>query len=104
MASGSLEATAPSDDKSAEEEQVRQAREEERRLVQSAIAHDAVAFAALYDLHVVRVYRHIYYLVHDVKQTEDLTAQIFLKPGRRSLAIRNAERPSLPGSCVSPTT
>lgn len=27
----------------------------------------------------MRVYRHIYYLVHDVKQTEDLTAQAFLK-------------------------
>ena len=79
MASGSLEATAPSDDTSAADELVRQAREEERRLVQSAIVHDAAAFAALYDLHVVRVYRHIYYLVHDVKQTEDLTAQTFLK-------------------------
>ena len=79
MTSGSLQATAPSDDTSAADELVRQAREEERRLVQNAIGHDAAAFAALYDLHVVRVYRHIYYLVHDVKQTEDLTAQAFLK-------------------------
>ena len=79
MTSRSLETTALPADESAGEELVRNAREEERRLVQSAIAHDAAAFAELYDLHVVRVYRHIYYLVHDVKQTEDLTAQTFLK-------------------------
>ncbi len=54
-------------------------REEERRLVQRAIDHDATAFACLYDRHVVRVYRHIYYLVSDVKEAEDLTAQTFLK-------------------------
>ena len=38
-------------------------REEERKLVQRAIARDANAFAELYDRLVVRVYRHIYYLV-----------------------------------------
>jgi RNA polymerase sigma-70 factor (ECF subfamily) len=54
-------------------------REEERRLVQRAIERDTTAFAALYDQHVVRVYRHIYYLVTDGREAEDLTAQTFLK-------------------------
>jgi RNA polymerase sigma-70 factor (ECF subfamily) len=54
-------------------------REEERRLVARAIERDQAAFAELYDRHVVRVYRHIYYLVGNVREAEDLTAQTFLK-------------------------
>src|SRR5688500_17755251 len=54
-------------------------REEERRLVHRAIDRDQSAFAELYDRHVVRVYRHIYYLVNDAREAEDLTAQTFLK-------------------------
>ncbi len=54
-------------------------RDEERRLVERAIARDQSAFAELYDRHVVRVYRHIYYLVNDAREAEDLTAQTFLK-------------------------
>jgi RNA polymerase sigma-70 factor, ECF subfamily len=54
-------------------------RDEERRLVQRAIDRDHGAFAELYDRHVVRVYRHIYYLVSDASVAEDLTAQTFLK-------------------------
>ena len=47
--------------------------------MQSAIEGDTGAFAELYDPHVVSVYRYINSLVHDTKQTEDLTAQTFLK-------------------------
>jgi RNA polymerase sigma-70 factor (ECF subfamily) len=54
-------------------------RDEERRLVECAVARDQAAFAELYDRHVVRVYRHIYYLVNDPREAEDLTAQTFLK-------------------------
>jgi RNA polymerase sigma-70 factor (ECF subfamily) len=54
-------------------------REEERALVQRAIERDTAAFAELYDKHVVRTYRHIYYLVNDAPEAEDLTAQTFLK-------------------------
>jgi RNA polymerase sigma-70 factor (ECF subfamily) len=54
-------------------------RDEERRLVLRAIERDQSAFAELYDRHVVRVYRHIYYLVNDAREAEDLTAQTFLK-------------------------
>ncbi len=52
---------------------------DERVLVKRAIARDGEAFAELYDRHVVRVYRHIYYIVNDVKEAEDLTAQTFLQ-------------------------
>jgi len=54
-------------------------REEERELVRRAIERDTSAFANLYDQHVVRVYRHIYYLVNKAPDAEDLTAQTFLK-------------------------
>ena len=54
-------------------------REHERRLVLAAIERDAAAFAELYDLHVVRIYRHVYYLVNDTREAEDLTAQTFLR-------------------------
>jgi len=54
-------------------------REEERRIVLKAVERDQEAFAQLYDRHVVRVYRHIYYMVSDSTTAEDLTAQTFLK-------------------------
>jgi RNA polymerase sigma-70 factor (ECF subfamily) len=52
---------------------------DERMLVQRAIARDQDAFAALYDRHAVRVYRHIYYMVGNPAEAEDLTAQAFLQ-------------------------
>ena len=52
---------------------------EERALVERAIERDADAFAALYDRHVVRVYRHIYYMVGNAAEAEDLSAQAFLQ-------------------------
>lgn len=52
---------------------------DERQLVERAIGRDADAFGELYDMHVVRVYRHIYYLVGSINEAEDLTAQTFLQ-------------------------
>ncbi len=52
---------------------------DERTLVQRAVARDREAFGLLYDRHVVRVYRHIYYLVGNAAEAEDLTAQAFLQ-------------------------
>jgi RNA polymerase sigma-70 factor (ECF subfamily) len=52
---------------------------DEQTLVERAIGRDPEAFGELYDLHVVRVYRHIYYLVGSVSEAEDLTAQTFLQ-------------------------
>jgi RNA polymerase sigma-70 factor (ECF subfamily) len=48
-------------------------------LVQRAVGHDAEAFGKLYDMHVDRVYRHIYYRVGNEADAEDLTQQVFLK-------------------------
>jgi RNA polymerase sigma-70 factor (ECF subfamily) len=48
-------------------------------LVLRAIQRDQDAFGELYDRHVVRVYRHIYYMVGNAAEAEDLTAQTFLK-------------------------
>jgi RNA polymerase sigma factor (sigma-70 family) len=52
---------------------------DEAVLVQRAIRHDAEAFGRLYDMHVDRVYRHIYYRVGNEQDAEDLTQQVFLK-------------------------
>ena len=52
---------------------------DEAMLVQKAIGHDASAFGRLYDMHIDRVYRHIYYRVGNQADAEDLTQQVFLK-------------------------
>ena len=48
-------------------------------LVLRAIRRDQDAFGELYDRHAVRVYRHIYYMVGNATEAEDLTAQTFLR-------------------------
>ena len=52
---------------------------DERTLIERAIKRDGEAFGALYDRHVIRVYRHIYYMVGNATEAEDLTAQAFLQ-------------------------
>ena len=52
---------------------------DEAALVQRAVDHDPEAFGRLYDIHVDRVYRHIYYRVGNEQDAEDLTQQVFLK-------------------------
>jgi len=52
---------------------------DEVMLVQRAVGHDAEAFGRLYDMHVDRVYRHIYYRVGNEQDAEDLTQQVFFK-------------------------
>ena len=60
-------------------EAVDQKREEERALVERALQRDEEAFGTLYDMHVSRVYRHVYYMVGNPAEAEDLTAQAFLQ-------------------------
>ena len=48
-------------------------------LVERAIDGDANAFGRLYDMHVDRIYRHVYYRVGNVADAEDLTQQVFIK-------------------------
>jgi RNA polymerase sigma-70 factor (ECF subfamily) len=52
---------------------------DEATLVQRAVGHDPEAFGRLYDIHLDRVYRHIYYRVGNEQDAEDLTQQVFLK-------------------------
>ena len=62
-------------------------------LIQNATAGDANAFGRLYDMHVDRVYRHIYYRIGNVVDTEDLTQQVFLQAWQ---AIRRYKKTSSP--------
>jgi RNA polymerase sigma-70 factor (ECF subfamily) len=52
---------------------------DEAALVDAAKAGDRLAFTALYDRHVARVYRHCYYRVANRADAEDLTQQTFLQ-------------------------
>jgi RNA polymerase sigma-70 factor (ECF subfamily) len=52
---------------------------DDTELVLRAIQKDQEAFGELYDRHAVRVYRHIYYMVGNAAEAEDLTAQTFLR-------------------------
>ena len=52
---------------------------DDTQLVLRAIERDEAAFAELYERHVVRVYRHIYYMVGNAAEAEDLTSQTFLR-------------------------
>ena len=49
------------------------------RLVDKARGGDGDAFGRLYDMHVDRVYRHIYYRVSNTADAEDLTQQVFIR-------------------------
>jgi len=48
-------------------------------LIDASANGDSNAFGSLYDLHVDRVYRHIFYRVGSVQDAEDLTQQVFFK-------------------------
>jgi RNA polymerase sigma-70 factor (ECF subfamily) len=54
-------------------------RDVEDVLVADASRGDVQAFAALYDLHADRVFRHLYYQVGNRADAEDLTQQVFLQ-------------------------
>jgi RNA polymerase sigma-70 factor (ECF subfamily) len=52
---------------------------EEQRLVSRASRRDSAAFGVLYESHLDRVYRYIYYRVGSTAEAEDLSEQVFLK-------------------------
>lgn len=57
--------------------------------------HDPEAFAALYDRHLERVYRHIRYRVESIPEAEDLTQQTFLQAWRAIHRYRKGSSPFL---------
>jgi len=62
-------------------------------LVDRARRKDAAAFGELYELHLDRIYRYVYYRVGSSSEAEDLTEQVFLKAWE---AIGRYERRGLP--------
>ena len=54
----------------------------EEDLIDAAVGGETQAFAALYDRHLERVYRHLYYWVGNRSDAEDLTQQVFLNAWR----------------------
>ena len=67
----------------------------EEDLVDGAVAGDEAAFAALYDRHVDRVYRHVYYRVGNRADAEDITQQVFLQAWRAIGRYRRGGAPFL---------
>jgi RNA polymerase sigma-70 factor (ECF subfamily) len=53
--------------------------EAEISLVQRAVKRDSAAFATLYDKYVGRIYGYAYYLVHNQKDAEDITQEVFIR-------------------------
>jgi len=67
--------------------------EDEPEMVQAAVAGNREAFIALYDRHVDRVYRYLYYRVGNTHDTEDLVQQVFLKAWENIGSYRELGRP-----------
>ena len=67
--------------------------ENEDSLIKEAGRGDAGSFGRLYDLHVDRIYRHIYYRVGNVHDAEDLTQQVFLNAWRALPRYKRTESP-----------
>lgn len=66
---------------------------EESILVDRAISGDPESFARLYDIHMDRVYRHLYFRMAKVEEAEDLTQQVFLQAWQ---SIRRFKRTNSP--------
>ena len=64
-------------------------------LVDKAIDGDGAAFGRLYDMHVDRVYRHIYYRISNTADTEDLTQQVFIKAWQAIARYKKTASPFL---------
>ena len=64
-------------------------------LVERAVSGDADAFGRLYDMHVDRVYRHVYYRAGNNEDAEDLTQWVFLKAWQAIGRYRKTSSPFL---------
>ena len=52
---------------------------ESESLVDRAVHGDVEAFGQLYNMYVDRIYRHIYYRLANVEDTQDLTQEVFIR-------------------------
>ena len=51
----------------------------EDSLIRQAIQGDRLAFTCLYDIHVDRIYRHVYYRLSNRDDAEDITQEVFIR-------------------------
>jgi len=69
----------------------------------AALDNDGVAFAAIFDLHRDRVYRHALRMTSNVHDAEDVTAATFLELWRRRSSVRVVDGSVLPWLLVTTT-
>jgi RNA polymerase sigma-70 factor (ECF subfamily) len=65
---------------------------ETENLVTQAISGDVEAFGELYTNHVTKLYRYVYYNVHDKEHAEDITQEVFLKAWKAIGSCRGKEK------------
>jgi len=65
----------------------------EDRLVQEAVKHNWTAFTELYERHIERIYRHIFYRVSNQADAEDITQETFLKAWKSIDKYKNTGTP-----------
>ena len=61
-------------------------------LVGRAINGDSEAFGELYTVHVTKIFRYVYYNVHDKERTEDITQEVFLKAWKAIGSCKGKEK------------
>lgn len=67
--------------------------DEVRALVQKATAGSVEAFGDLYSIYLDRIYRYVFYQVHNKEIAEDLTEEVFIKAWRKLGKYRWEGRP-----------
>ncbi|MFH1947153.1 MAG: RNA polymerase sigma factor [Candidatus Magasanikbacteria bacterium] len=58
---------------------------------------DSAAFGELYDLHVERIYRFVYFKVSNKEESEDITSEVFLKTWNYLIENKDKEVKSFTG-------
>jgi hypothetical protein len=78
-------------------------RDPAHEIIERATQRDPVAFASLYEHGMTKIYRYIYYQVSHRQEAEDLTAQVFSRPGKPLPITGSASALFLRGCIGSPT-
>jgi RNA polymerase sigma-70 factor, ECF subfamily len=68
---------------------------DERELIRSSQGGDRDAFACLYETHIDRIHRYIYFRVYDRELSEDLTSLVFLKVWENLGTFKSGQIPFL---------